>query len=167
MSQSTRVYGGLDYDGTATLPIASPESAFENYDSATGRVRTFMRVFNTSHSGAPLQASGASGAMTADEILSIYKLQEHASVDSDKSRLKHLEAQARRDMQAVHATAISSFLTRLWRDMHNIRASDLGDYFRQLSGILSSDNRPFAIGLILAFIGITSIALSKVDSETF
>lgn len=166
VNQALQLEIGADSQGMLKN-LGTEPSAIDRYDSAADRVNLYMSTFKTT-GGQNHRKNGVGGVMSADKILDLYIIHTHSTYASSvqDARLKHLQAQANRDIVSTQRTGLSAFLTRLFQDMNRIRSSGLSEYFSQLFRILSSDNRPFAFGLFFVFVCLLSIAMSRINTIT-
>ena len=164
VNESLQLETGADFRGILQNLGAEP-SAADRYDSATDRVNLYMKTFQSPMVLSQRKTGGVEDVMSADQILDLYKLHTHSTYSSNvqDARLQYLQTQANRDKKTSHQTGVSSFITRLLQDMNRIRCSSLSDFFSQLGRVLSSDNRPFAFGMFFVFVGLLSMALSRVE----
>ena len=146
------------------MPAETEADAAGQYEAATQRVGSYMQHYELPHGLVARHTQGAEGVMTAEELLGLYRMHDHAAYASEAqqdARLQRLQAQADRDEAASSAAGLGAFATRLRQDMSRIRCSSLSEYFVQLGDVLRRDDRPLVLGLFLTFVGLLSMAMSR------
>lgn len=136
-----------------------------DYDATERSVNMFMDVHTN-----PLALTSAPevvpNALTGDELMALYKNHTHGGYDdrAQYDHLRHLQSQADRDASVtVDTVGVTSFTTRLHRDLQGIRATNVDGFIRQFAEVMQREHRTFWIGIFLVFVGLVAIAFAKTN----